>query len=210
MKIQDAYNQWSHTYDSDSNATRDLDQEVTKRVLGEMRVASILEIGCGTGKNTVFLSGLGSKVHALDFSESMLVKAKAKLGNDPHVVFSVADITKAWPCADKTADLITCNLVLEHIQDLSFIFAEAARVLVSGGWFFVCELHPFRQYQGTVANYQANEESVRIMAFVHHLSDFWAAADRNGFVVRKLQEWWHEKDEGKPPRLVSLLFQMIT
>jgi len=59
MDIQDAYNEWSHTYDSDNNATRDLDQVVTGRVLGKWRFESIIEIGCGTGKNTVLLSRLG-------------------------------------------------------------------------------------------------------------------------------------------------------
>jgi len=205
--IQDAYNEWSQTYDSDKNATRDLDQMVTRHVLGEFHFESIIEIGCGSGKNTMFLSQLGGRVSAFDFSEGMLTKAKEKLGKVPNVTFSVADITKSWPCTEQSVNLVTCNLVLEHVKELSFVFSEAARTLVSGGWFFICELHPFRQYQGTVANYHIGDQIIQIPAFVHHISDFLDVAQNSGFVLKKLQEWWHEKDEGKPPRLLSFLFK---
>ena len=207
MDIQDAYNEWSSTYDSDTNATRDLDQVVTECVLGKSHFESIIEIGCGTGKNTVLLSRLGGRVHAIDFSEGMLAKAQRKLEQLPNVIFSVADITKGWPCAERSAMLVTCNLVLEHVQDLSPVFSEATRVLAKGGWFFICELHPFRQYQGTVANYSSGDQMTQILAFVHHISDFLDSARNYGFRLKTLQEWWHEKDDGKLPRLVSFLFE---
>jgi ubiquinone/menaquinone biosynthesis C-methylase UbiE len=207
MSVQEAYNEWSLTYDTDTNATRDLDHVVTRRVLGDLQAESIIEIGCGTGKNTKFLAELGKRVQALDFSAGMLTKAKENIGHASNVTFSVADITKNWPCADRSADLVSCNLVLEHINELSPVFAEAARVLIPGGWFFVCELHPFRQYQGTVANFSRGEQKTQIPAFVHHISDFATAAQSRGFSVKRLEEWWHEKDAGKPPRLVSFLFE---
>jgi ubiquinone/menaquinone biosynthesis C-methylase UbiE len=207
MSIQQAYNEWSLTYDTDTNATRDLDQVVTRRVLGGLRAESIVEIGCGTGKNTRFFAELGKRVQALDFSAGMLARAKENVGPASNVTFSVADITKGWPCADQSAGLVSCNLVLEHINELSTVFAEAARVLVPRGWFFVCELHPFRQYQGTVANFSRGEQKTQIPAFVHHISDFVTAAQSCGFSVKRLEEWWHEKDAGKPPRLVSFLFE---
>jgi malonyl-CoA O-methyltransferase len=207
MEIQRAYNEWSYTYDSDDNATRDLDQAVTERVLGNVYFESILEVGCGTGKNTVLLARLGGRVHAMDFSECMLKRARGR--NLPNVIFSVADITKSWPCAARSANLVTCNLVLEHVKDLSPVFSEAARTLVNGGWFFICELHPFRQYQGTVANYERAGQMTHIPAFVHHISDFVESARNCGFTLKTLQEWWYEKDEGKPPRLVSFLFERV-
>jgi malonyl-CoA O-methyltransferase len=209
MNIQDAYNEWSYTYDSDKNDTRDLDRIVTERVLGKSHFKSIIDVGCGTGKNTLLLSRIGERVHALDFSEGMIQKAKAKLVQLNNVIFSVADITDHWPCKDQSADLVTCNLVLEHLRDLSTVFSQAARALVKGGWFFSCELHPFRQYQGIVANYQSCGQTTKIQAFVHHISDFLGSAQGCGFTLKELQEWWHEKDEGKPPRLVSFLFERV-
>jgi ubiquinone/menaquinone biosynthesis C-methylase UbiE len=207
MKIQEAYNEWSHTYDSDDNATRDLDQVAIRRVLGKLYFKSIIEVGCGTGKNTELLARIGGSVQALDFSAGMLARARKKLGRLPNVSFSAADITKRWPCARQSANLVTCNLVLEHIQELSPVFSEAARALAKGGCLFISELHPFRQYQGIVAKYRRGRQTTRIPAFVHHLSDFLEPARNSGLVLKALQEWWHEKDEGKPPRLVTLLFE---
>lgn len=206
MNVCDAYNQWAVTYDSDRNLTRDLDQIVTRETLGNGRYTSILELGCGTGKNTLLLAQLGERVQSLDFSEAMLSQARSKQPGT-NVTFSVADLTQPWPCADRSVDLVVCNLVLEHIADLGFIFAEAARVLVAGGRFFVCELHPFKQYQGSVAVFQRGEEQASIPAFVHHISDFVAAADSAALRLASLKEWWHEKDQNTVPRVVSFVFE---
>lgn len=205
MNVRDAYNQWASTYDSDLNLTRDLDQIATRETLGQARYSSILELGCGTGKNTVLLAQLGERVQSLDFSEQMLSQARAKQPG-ANVTFSVADLTQPWPCEDQSVDLVVCNLVLEHIADLGFIFAEAARVLVDGGQFFICELHPFKQYAGSVAVFQRGEERTSIPAFVHHISDFLTAAERAGLKLAGLKEWWHEADQVKLPRLVSFTF----
>src|SRR5262245_277017 len=140
VRIQAAYNNWAATYDRDRNLTRDLDQVVTRKILAHRRCRSILEIGCGTGKNTILLAEIGERVLALDFSPAMINRAKERLPLD-HVTFAVADLTCSWPCDDQSVDLIVCNLVLEHISDLSFIFSEAFRTLVSSGRFFISELH---------------------------------------------------------------------
>ena len=77
MNIQNAYNEWSDSYDTDNNLTRDLDQQVTREVLANQHFISTLEIGCGTGKNTAFLAQIGEIVHAVDFSQGMIGKAIA-------------------------------------------------------------------------------------------------------------------------------------
>ena len=129
----------------------------------------------------------------------MIEKARAKV-TAPNVSFEIADITKRWPAKDQSFDLIVCNLVLEHIEDLNFIFAEASRVLVEGGRFFICELHPFRQYLGTQARFQRADDTKHIAAFTHHVTDFTNAALANGLMVKEMKEWWHEEDEGKSRR----------
>jgi ubiquinone/menaquinone biosynthesis C-methylase UbiE len=179
---------------------------VTRKTLAHRRCQSILEIGCGTGKNTALLSDIGERVLALDFSHAMINRAREKLSLD-HVTFAVADLTYSWPCDDQSVDLIVCNLVLEHIGDLSFIFSEAFRALMAGGHFFICELHPFRQYQGIKANFKRDQGTTVIPAFVHHISEFIRAAQSNKLTIESFNEWWHEDDQDKLPRLVSFLFK---
>jgi malonyl-CoA O-methyltransferase len=206
MNVQSAYNAWASTYDTDLNRTRDLDFTATRQVLGQEQFGLVVELGCGTGKNTPFYAQVGQHVHALDFSEGMLAQARAKLALS-NVYFSVADLTARWPVESEAADLVAGNLVLEHIEDLGFIFAEAGRVLATEGRFFLSELHPFRQYQGTQANFQRGAENTPIPAFVHHLSDYVSAASAGGLKLAQLNEWWHAEDAGKPPRLVTLVFE---
>jgi ubiquinone/menaquinone biosynthesis C-methylase UbiE len=206
MSVRAAYDNWSDTYDTDENLTRDLDRIIAKETLIGLSCKSAIEIGCGTGKNTLFLSQIAAKVHAIDFSASMLEKAREKV-NSANVTFSLGDITKPWVCENESADLITCHLVLEHITNLSFIFSEAFRVLVKGGYFFISELHPFRQYRGTKANFQRNQEIIEIPAFVHHISEYTSTAKDCGFMLEDFKEWWHKQDGDKPPRIASFLFK---
>ena len=206
MKIQDAYTRWSTTYDSDRNGTRDLDQQVTESTLADRKYQHILELGCGTGKNTALMNRIGRRILALDCSPGMLEQAKTKLTTD-HVFFVRADLTKPWPAKTGSFELVICNLVLEHIENLDRIFNQASESLRVGGEFFVCELHPSWQYQGIQANFQDEQETIVIDAFVHHLSDFTEAARKNGLSLKSLKEWWHEEDLNKPPRLVSFLFE---
>ena len=206
MGIQNAYNEWSGIYDTNENRTRDLDQKVTREIFANQHFNAILEIGCGTGKNTIFLAQIGTNVDALDFSQGMIEKAREKV-KAQNVRFSMADLTKRWPCEDGAYDLITCNLVLEHIEDLSHIFSEAARTLRPAGTFFINELHPFRQYRGVKARFDKVGETVEVDAFIHHISDFTNATEANGLKLVKLNEYRHEEDEGKPPRLLSLIFR---
>ena len=206
MTVQDAYNQWSGSYDDDRNLTRDLDQRVTQQVLANLQFNSILELGCGTGKNTAFYAQIGKIVQAVDFSEGMVEKAKEKVKAE-NVRFSMMDISQKWVFDHHSFDLISCNLVLEHIKDLSFVFPEAARVLQNEGRFFINELHPFRQYEGKKARFDRDGETIEVEAFVHHISDFVNEAMDNGLKLIKLDEYWHETDQSKPPRIVSFSFE---
>lgn len=206
MSIQKAYNDWSASYDTDENLTRDLDQKVTREALANLHFQSVLEIGCGTGKNTLLLSQIATSVQALDFSQGMIEKAREKVKAE-NVRFAIADITHKWASEDESYDLIVCDLVLEHIENLSFIFSEAFRVLEIKGRFLINELHPFRQYEGKKARFGKDDEVTEIPAFVHHISDFMNAALDNKLTLVKLREWWHEKDQNKAPRMISFIFE---
>jgi ubiquinone/menaquinone biosynthesis C-methylase UbiE len=112
-----------------------------------------------------------------------------------------------WDFVSGEVDLITCSLILEHIENLPFIFSQAAGVLQPGGHFYICELHPYKQYSGSKARFETAEGLQVLECFVHHVSDYVEAALANGFMVATLQEWFDEDDRSNPPRLLSFVFQ---
>jgi ubiquinone/menaquinone biosynthesis C-methylase UbiE len=167
-----------------------------------------LECGCGTGKNTVWLAQKAVSLTAMDFSEAMLEKAAEKL-NTSHVTFVQADLTQRWPFEREAFDALTCNLVLEHIENLEPLFLEAARVLKKEGYFFVSELHPVKQYGGSKARFEKSGEMQVLPSFVHHASDYFKAATVAGLQCQKLDEWFDGEDKTAVPRLISFLFQKV-
>ncbi|NEU09274.1 class I SAM-dependent methyltransferase [Flavihumibacter sp. R14] len=203
MNTGEAYDKWAKTYDQVENKTRDLEKRAVRTILKDIDVPHILEIGCGTGKNTAWLAGHCQELTALDFSEGMLRRARQKI-SDAKVNFRQADITKPW--AVKPADLICCSLVLEHIEDLDFIFRQAEVSLSAGGQFYICELHPFRQLRGSRARFEHEGDTHHLEYFVHHISDYLSVAIANGFTCSGLQEWFDEDNRNEIPRLVSYQF----
>lgn len=206
MDTQRLYNQWSATYDEVDNKTRDLEKKAGQRMLSTLTFRRVLELGCGTGKNTQWLAEKAAYLQAVDLSEAMMAKAKAKV-TAAHVHFAQADITGPWNFVSGTPDLVTCSLILEHIKDLRFVFQQASTVLRPGGGFYVCELHPYKQYGGSKARFETSEGLQVLECFVHHASDYFAAATANGFACERLDEWFDEDDRSQPPRLISFLFR---
>ncbi len=206
MSIKKAYDHWSEIYDTNDNKTRDLDQLATRKTLAKYSFKKVLELGCGTGKNTIWLLEKAREVMALDFSEGMLAKAKTKIKSNK-VTFQQADLTQPWNVSSAYADLISCNLVLEHIENLHFIFQQAADKLKPGGHFFICELHPFKQYTGSKAKYETDQGLEELEVFIHHVSEFTDRAFANGFTVVELKEWFDADKPDGLPRLISFVFQ---
>ena len=187
------------------NKTRDVEARAFRELLSKINFSDVIELGCGTGKNTEWLVEKAVNVIAVDFSEKMLNLAKNKISKS-NIEFVAADISKPWNFTDKKADLIISSLILEHVENIEFVFHEASRHLKTKGWFYVGELHPFKQYEGTKARFESGSGTVTLECYTHHASDYMTAATKNQLSCVSLTEWF---DEGKNsiPRIIAFLFQ---
>ena len=206
MNIREAYNDWSAEYDTNVNPTRDLEGLALRELLTDMSFERVLEIGCGTGKNTAWLMPRASEVTAVDFSENMLAKAQAKIASDK-VRFVQTDVLGAWDFAEGTYDLVTFSLVLEHIEDLNVVFEKVAAVTHTGSYVYVGEFHPFKQYSGSKARFETEAGTQVLTCFDHHVSDFLGAAFQQNFELITLNEHFDNKDRATLPRILSLLLR---
>ena len=206
MDIEKAYNIWSSNYDTNKNKTRDLDKKVTQETLSKYSFKNVLELGCGTGKNTRWLLSVGAEVIGLDFSQEMLTIAKESI-TDKRAQFKKADLNDDWEVENQYADLVTSSLTLEHIEDLNAIFRQANKKLKENGIFFISELHPFKQYTGSKARFETDAGMVELKVFTHHISDYIKSAESNGFELLELNEWFDETTQNEIPRLISFVFR---
>ena len=202
--VKALYNEWSTTYDEVVNPTRDLEKRTCEAVLGDFEFGTVLELGSGTGKNTGWLAKHAKCVVSIDLSEEMQAIAHSKVTTS-NVEFRIGDVTEGWAFAEP-ADLVTCSLILEHVEDLGHIFREASKVLTPGGRLYVCELHPFKQYTGSKARFES-EEGIKVLdCFTHHITDYTNAAVTNGFAIERIDEWFDDNNREQIPRLISFLF----
>ncbi len=206
MNVQQSYNHWAEQYDTNDNKTRDLEAIALRKTLSNISFDSVLEIGCGTGKNTTWLLEKAKHVTAIDLSEEMLAKAKEKISSI-HVEFLQADITIGWTFTNQLYDLVSFSLVLEHIQNLDHIFSEVAKKLKGGGYVYIGELHPFKQYTGTKARFNTEHGQHIVTCFNHHVSEFIHAAKRYGMMPTDIGEYFDDSDENAIPRILSILLR---
>ncbi len=206
MDTRQAYNVWSAQYDTNINKTRDLEATTLRKALAPLSFNNCLEIGCGTGKNTVWLIEKANHITAVDLSEEMLAKAKEKISSEK-VTFVQADITGDWTFTDQLYDLVSFSLVLEHILDLDHIFAQTAKVLQPGGYVYIGELHPFKQYSGSKARFETEEGLQVVECFNHHVSDFLLLSRKHGFTLIDINEYFDDDNRNEIPRIMMLLLQ---
>ena len=207
MDVRESYNNWADQYDSNTNKTRDLEALALKERLADISFESCLEIGCGTGKNTAWLLTKTQDITAVDLSDEMLSKAKEKILSDG-VNFVQADINQPWTFTNKQFGLITFSLVLEHIEDIEGVFKKASERIKRGGYVYVGELHPFKQYAGSKARFETEGGEQIVPCFTHNLSDFTQAAKENGFSILDVNEYFDDNDRTLIPRILTMTLQM--
>ena len=208
MNTKKAYDNWSAQYDTNINKTRDLEAIALRNTLANITFNSCLEIGCGTGKNTEWFISKANKIVAVDLSDEMLAKAKEKINADK-VNFIQADITQEWSFVKTKFELISFSLVLEHIENLDAVFNEVSKAVTNGGYVYIGELHPFKQYAGSKARFNTDEGEQVLTCFNHNISDFIKAAKNNGFEITELNEYFDEDDMTTIPRILTMLFRKI-
>jgi hypothetical protein len=98
-------------------------------------------------------------------------------------------------------------LVLEHIENLDVVFSKIDKITQTGSKVYIGELHPFKQYAGSKARYSTPEGEQLVTCYTHNVSDFIHAANKYGFSLIELEEWFDDNDRTQIPRILTLLFK---
>lgn len=98
-----------------------------------------LDLGCGEGRLSRDLKGLGHDVVGVDSSATMIAAAREA---DPELELHVADAA-TLPFADAAFDCVVAFMSLQDVDEMEGAVAEAARVLEPGGRLCLAIVHPF-------------------------------------------------------------------
>lgn len=103
---------------------------VDKHVVAGAKVA---EIGCGPGRGTLFLVRHSADVIAVDISSQSLRLARQRAPDARYVLST----NLALPFASNSFNIVVSDGVIHHTPDPRVSFAENARILETGGFFYL-------------------------------------------------------------------------
>ncbi len=101
-----------------------------------------IEMGCGKGRNSIWLGEKDIEMVGFDFSEAAIKEASRRKdvkGLGEKVKFLTQDATISWPFKDNTFDIaIDCfaSTDIEGEENRTFAISEFKRVLRPGGYLF--------------------------------------------------------------------------
>ena len=127
--------QWLHKHSAKQTAYA---EEVNAQLPAH---ATILELGCGEGNDSIYFAEQGHTITATDFSD-VAIKQNNERWTHPNLAFQVQDIRQPLKFGDASFDSVYARLSLHYFTDdtTKCVFREIARVLKPGGTlYFMCK-----------------------------------------------------------------------
>lgn len=116
--------------------TRFLEREFGRKYLNP--IASVLDLGCGNGRNLIYLAeSYGMRGVGYDISSQAIMQAK-KASRDLNLQYTVRSIAGKIDLPDNSQTLILDMMTSHFLNEAerAILIAEIKRVLKSGGWLF--------------------------------------------------------------------------
>jgi 2-polyprenyl-3-methyl-5-hydroxy-6-metoxy-1,4-benzoquinol methylase len=189
LPTRDGYARWAEVYDNEDNPLVRLEGLYLPPLLGDVSGLAVADIGCGTGRHALRLAAAGARVTAVDFTEAMLERARAKPGAEA-VRFLCHDLAEPLPLKTGAFDRVLCCLVVDHIADLEGLFRELRRLCRSDGLIVISTVHPAMLLLGVQARFidPASGRRVSPLSYRHQIADYVMAAVRAGLTIDHLSE----------------------
>jgi len=119
----------------DPHATYDNDDRLLKPIfaLGDVRGRRILEVGAGSGRDSIELARRGALVTVIDYVPSSLTVVAENARRAGVTLSLVCGDGTRMPFPDGTFDVVFHQGLMEHFRDPAPLLADNRRVLKTGG-----------------------------------------------------------------------------
>jgi len=183
----EGYNRWASSYNQESNPIKKLSDSLVEKWMPELNGKSFLDAGCGTGKFCALAEKYGaSEILGLDLSPGMIEIAKKQCSS---ALFLCTDILNASIKKDHF-DVITCALVLGHLESLSPALTNLLKGLRIGGTIIITDFHPFLTLQQSKRTFRDSHSGAtfEVRHHLHLFQEYFKVFGENRVVVNILDE----------------------
>lgn len=216
----------SYLYDGDDTFQAKVVLPNLTRLLELKPGERLLDLACGPGYFSYAMAQTGAKVTGVDLSTSLIEAAKSRLEGALNPTFNVAPAHKLGFIKNGTIDTISCVLAIQNIENMKDVFAECRRVLSPKGRLLLVLNHPayrithesswgwdmrekiqyrrvdryLSELQGKIKMHPGSAPLETTTSFHRPMQSYFKALSKNGFAVRRLEEWISHKKSDSGPR----------
>ncbi len=143
MTYEDQTKVWDRIYSEDKQFFGEEPSTFSRMcydVMKRSKVEKILELGCGHGRDCIFLASRGIEIETFDFSkvavDTLIAHARR---SGLRIDASVLDAKKGLPYPDAVFDAVYSHMFFSMhftVKELKFLFSEVKRVLRINGFHF--------------------------------------------------------------------------
>ena len=187
--IIEGYAGWAAVYGTQEQMLFQLEEKTLKPLFGDLRNKAVLDIGCGTGRYSIYFARNGAEVTGVDLTPEMIAVARRKaIESNLDIDFIISDVLDVDLKLNEF-DLIFSSLAVTHIRNLSALFGKLQSVLRQNGRIWISEIHPILKMLGANVGYVNGDEFLEIPHYIHRASDFCIAAAENDLEIERLLEF---------------------
>ncbi len=128
-----------------------------------------------------------------DISSKLLALHPTNNKNIKNTKIVVCDLETTLPFDDESFDMVTSFFVLEHLNDLNFLFWEIHRILKPGGKVIIWHFLQRREFEWSVWTWDLNER-FKIKQYRYRLDDIKESAEYNffNFDYQEIKDKWNK------------------
>jgi len=213
IPVQEGYGAWASSYEDTVLDLMDLRLLERIKSVAWDHIDEAADLGCGTGRTGAWLKQQGvTSLDGVDLTAEMLEGARAR---SIYRRLFLSDIRET-PLQAAAYDLVTVDLVDEHLPDVRPLYQESARIARPNGYLVLVGYHPFFLMGGIPTHFnRAPGEPVAIQTYIHLLSDHVQAALAAGWFLLEMYEaliddaWLTQKPKWGQYRNRPISFAMV-
>ncbi len=185
--VREGYALWADRYDRERNPLIALEESLLPALEAELRPATVLDVGTGTGRHALRWARRSANVTAFDQSAEMLESARRSAAREQlQIAFHQGVVETGLPVPSGSFDLVICALMLCHVLNLSAAIAECARAVRPGGHLLITDFHPQVTSMGWQTEVVRPDVVYRLPTSRHRRDDYLRNVEAAGCVVTRV------------------------